>query len=450
LEQRAQPALSPALAEAQQRLVLLRQERRRERVALGLPLFTSEDGRAAFPLPSNSESVVAKLKKLPAHIGWESEPLSRWLRHTLARRAAADGQQPAFHPGDGPAPAEFQGGKSGAPLQKSAHVPETVSSTSPAGNKIKLYPDIALAMLRQEQSACGRVWLLLHHLDRQCCGWLSLEAARRQLSGPASPWRLCSGRQLRNLWHKGEGIFWQRDNGRIWLRGTARVAAALGVARLSQRPVALPVETLLQGVGIFRAHLYASFHSTRSNRNHHATRAKPVARATLQAISHVSPRSQRAYEERAGVLRQPNFAVATALRRDEKKERAWQHGRAMFSFTDQRGRQGKAGTVYLAWQLPNNYRGPHEPSSRGRQKRINQYLADLFMQGMTGNGRVAEENGRKSGRRFFGSGVMAAKTYSRTPQADLYWLDGRHANGRYTLWYLLPGQPKNQATTTGR
>jgi hypothetical protein len=41
------------------------------------------------------------------------------------------------------------------------------------------------------------------------------------------------------------------------------VAFGLGVERLSGRPVALPLEALLNGIGRFRAELYAAFHSGR-------------------------------------------------------------------------------------------------------------------------------------------------------------------------------------------
>jgi hypothetical protein len=412
--------------------VLLRQERRRERVARGLPVLTAEDGRISLPPSQKPAGAQTELQTLPPHLGWESEPLSRVLRRAQATRAGS---------AETPTDLKMEREQPCSPVQTgSLRSVLTAGDVPPLGGEIKLFPDVALAMLREEQSACGRVWLLLQHLDQQRCGWLPLTTARRYLSGSGSPWRLFSWRQLRNLWHKGEGIFWQRDCTRIWLRGTARVAAALGVTRLAQRPVLLPVPTLLQGVGTFRAHLYASFHSTRSHRQAQSGPVKPIARATLQAISHVAPRTQRAYEERASVRRQANFALATALRQDEEKERAWQHGRALFHFSDPKGKQGQPGTVYLAWQLPNHYIGPHAPSSRGRQKRINQYLADLFQKGMTGNGKVEEENGAQRRRRFHGSGLRAAKDYSRSPEDDLYWLNGQHANGRCTLWYLLPGQ----------
>lgn len=454
LEKRADQALSPALVEAQQRLLLLRQERRRQRVAQGLPLFTNEDGRASCPLPPDPNSPISAAQELaPAfalgtHLGWESERVTQSIRRALARRATLAEQQRVLHSPSRPAPPVPAAAERAQPLSSNHRTVVALPAKPPGRNEVKLYPDIALAMLRKEQSACGRVWLLLQHLDQKRCGWLPVEIIRPQLTNAASPWRLCSWRQLRNLWRQGEGIFWQRDNGRIWLRSTAKVAAALGVACLRQRPVALPLPTLLQGVGFFRAHLYASFHSARCQQRRSST-AKPIARATLQQISRVSPCSQRVYEARAGVRRQANFVVATALSCSDEKERAWQHGRALFSFTDHKGDQGRPGKRYLAWQLPNHYVGPHAPSPQGRQKRINQYLADLFMQGMTGNGKVTEENGRKGRQRFYGTGLMAAKAYNRTPQADLYWQNGGRAHASCTLWFLLPAQPKGQPATTG-
>jgi hypothetical protein len=41
---------------------------------------------------------------------------------------------------------------------------ETAADSSPtSNNSLKLYPSLALAILRQEQVATGRIWLLLRH-----------------------------------------------------------------------------------------------------------------------------------------------------------------------------------------------------------------------------------------------------------------------------------------------
>ncbi|MCZ7668743.1 MAG: hypothetical protein M5U34_16865 [Chloroflexi bacterium] len=63
--------------------------------------------------------------------------------------------------------------------------------------------------------------------------------------------------------HQGEGLFWQRDKERIWLRSAGKVAANLDVRQLNGRPVAVPVKHLLGSIGEARAYLYATFHAGR-------------------------------------------------------------------------------------------------------------------------------------------------------------------------------------------
>ena len=282
---------------------------------------------------------------------------------------------------------------------------------------IKLYPDVALGMLRQEKAAAGRIWLLLRHLDEAGRGWIEIDAARERLTRKDSPWRVCGRRQLRNLLNAGEDIFWTRRNGRIWLKSAAKTAQALGVTRLQNRPVALPVSTLLGTIGEVRAHLYASFHSGRTD--------APISRAALEEISGMQRRTQRRYERTARVRRRRNFAIGGPAAGEKGEERAWRQGNAAFQLKDYQGKQGAAGKTYLAWQLPNSYAGPHAAAAKGRQKRINRELADLFMQGMTGNG---QDN--RLTRRFCRNGRSAAKLFSRTGE-EVYW------RGKENLWYVI-------------
>ena len=95
-------------------------------------------------------------------------------------------------------------------------------------------------MLKQEQVACGRVWLLLRYLDEAGRGWVAPDEVRRLLTDRASFLYLFGERQLRKLLAQGEGLFWQRDEGHIGLAGVARVAAAVRVEKLAGKPVALP------------------------------------------------------------------------------------------------------------------------------------------------------------------------------------------------------------------
>jgi hypothetical protein len=137
---------------------------------------------------------------------------------------------------------------------------------------VKLYPDIGLGMLRREQTAAGRLWLMLRFLDREGSGQLRVDIIRDQLATRNSDLYLCGKRQLRNLLRAGDGLYWTRDAERVWLHSAARVAASLGVAQLTGRPVALPLTALLQGIGAFRAHLYAAFHSGRAKDAHDTVR----------------------------------------------------------------------------------------------------------------------------------------------------------------------------------
>lgn len=313
----------------------------------------------------------------------------------------------------------------------------------PGAATVRLYPDLGLAILRADQAAAGRIWLLLRHLDGDGRGWVSLKEARKQLTGKRSPLRVCGWRQLRNLLARGDGLFWKRDplpstTGRIWLRSVGRVAAALHVDCLRLGPVALPVAPLLESIGVVRAHFYASFHSGRSEE-------APIARSTLKQLSSVSRRTQQQYERRAGVKQQQNYAIGPPLATVDAQERAWRHGRACFPFTDRRGKRAKAGGTYLAWQLPNSYTGPHASAARGRQKQINRRLVDLFMKGITGNGRNTVDGqppaqGTASPQKcFYGNGQAAVRGYSRNPERDAYWKSPHKQSGG-SIWHLLPGE----------
>lgn len=423
------------LADAQELLQRRRRQRRQERIHNRLPVLTDAHGRL-LPLPNDCEtaSTTENATALAPHLGWESERLTQAIAAAQQRRQAAANQAAAMErrwlpppqtpaPDAGPAPA--------------------ATRPDPAAETVRLYPDVGLAMLRANQAAAGRIWLLLRHLDRDGRGWVSLAQARQQLTGRRSPLRVCGWRQLRNLLARGDGLFWKQDplrrpGARIWLRSVARVAASLEVDRLRTHPVALPVAALLESIGVVRAHLYASFHSGRSEE-------APIARSTLRRLSSVSRRTQHQYERRAGVKQQDNWAIGPSFSSAAAQERAWRQGKACFHFTDRRGKQGAAGATYLAWQLPNSYTGPHAPAARGRQKQINRRLVDLFMKGITGNGKNVVDGTPSSQETaspqkcFFGNGQAAVRGYTRNPETDAYWKSPHKQSGG-RVWHLLPGE----------
>ena len=304
--------------------------------------------------PSGPATLAEMVAALPPHLGWGGAPITAAIRAAQQRQ-----QETAVH----------------NQVRNLPHCPQPNYSSSapspdalpPSEQCVKLFPDIALGMLRQEQVAPGRVWLLLRHLDSEGRGWLRIDIIREQLTHKDSALRLCGWRQLRNLLRQGEGIFWRRDKTHLWLRSAGKAAAALGVARLVARPVALALKILRGGIGSVRAHFYASFHSGRRSQ-------QPISRRTLEAATRVAARTQRLYERETGVKRRRNMAIGERYSAENVQKRAWAHGKASFDFIDHHGRQGPEKRHYIAWHLPNSYRGCHDPSPKGRMQKINRQI----------------------------------------------------------------------------
>ncbi len=162
-------------------------------------------------------------------------------------------------------------------------------------------------------------------------------------------------------------------------------------------------------------------------------------------------RTQRVYEQRAGVEVRANMAVGERLTDKSLQERAWQHGRATFSFTDSEGKHGPAGGRYVAWRLPNSYQGPHALSPKGRMKKINHQI-DLVNSRVQGNDldrataryrtTTCEQVAVRFtfDRLFHPNGREAGRAYNRDQRRDIYWPAGRSPAGGRRLWRVLPGR----------
>ena len=349
----------------------------------------------------------AEIAKLPLHLGWGS------ARVTAVLRVAH--QQPIVH----------------APIQlPEASIIEEAPPQSLA-TTIKIYPSIALGMLRQEQTAVGRIWLLARHFDSAGSGKIRIAAFRKLIATPSAPQRVCGWRQLRNLLRQGEGVFWERDKTHLWLFSAAKTAHALGVTRLTGKPIALPVSSLLGGIGAVRAHLYASFHSGRvKETRRNGVDAMPIARETLTAVCNTSPTTQRKYEAETKLAVQQNYAIGGVVNKENAEASAWKHGAGVFTIKERNNHSVKE---YLAWQLPNTYGSSHQQRPLGRQKRINRALKDLVTQGMPGN--VEEAGELVVAKRYYANGKLAANARDRA-DGELYWHQKKGRNGR-SFWYTL-------------
>lgn len=411
-----QPEHSDALRAANARLLAQRQQRAAS-VARETPRADVAPGQHA---------AVRACSALPAHLGWHSARVTDHLRKALAARAL-DAPLP-----DAP-PAVV------IPLPSSAQ-PDPVP-TAATSDRLRAWPALLLALLRHAHAAAGRVWLLARHIDRAGRGWLPLETLRSALTTKASALRVCGQRRLRQLLAEGEGLFWQRARDRagrvrIWLTGIARVAQALGVAAID-RPIWLPVSALTGPIADVRAHFYAAFHSRRAPSGAPAAAwGNPIGRRALRQLSGRSARTQRRYDRRLGVARRSTIAVAAPYSADALREQLWQ-GHVAFEFVDSRGHQGPPGARYVAWRLPNQYRGCHPHAPRGRQRTINRQLrgqparqpatTDLVMQRGRGNGQTGQTNGIRV--KLFHRAARVAQHRRH----DHYWPAGDAG-----VWHVIP------------
>ena len=380
---------------------------------------------ARTPSESSPESVsIFKLvSQLPSHLGWGSEAASKTIRTALHRRVLAATEVKADQPISLPMSDESHW--AGQPLG----VHESTSAgtqlrLSVDGDTIKHYPAIGIGALKEEQATLYRVWLACRYLDGAGSGWVSLIQMRAEFASHRSKLRLCGWRRLRQILGKGNGRFWDWDKarGRVWLFGAARVAAHLGVSRLAGQPVALPMTAITEGIGDFKAHLYAAWHSGRHTDN-------PISRSQQHLITSVPERTQRHYGKVARIGRQTNMAIGGKYTSEEVKKQAWQRGRAVFQFTDHQGQQGRKGASYVAWHLPNSYIGPHSGTAKGRQRKINRELKDLVDKEAQGNG------GKRLRKCYYANGGEAGQAYNRQSACDLYWpFVGQKGRHRVNLW----------------
>lgn len=350
-------------------------------------------------LSAVQEHAAAALAALPLHLGWESARFSSVLR--THSRSAGSGLAAGGAPEDNALRIV---------IKQSTHKTPT-PNLKPT---VKAYPTILNAILKQEQAAAGRVWLLCRYLDSDGRGWLPVEALRHALTrrkAEGGRWKaensscilhpssfpVLGWRRLRQILGQGKGIFWERDDaGRLWVFGAARVAATLGVARLQNRPILLPIAELTGTMGQVRALFYAAFHAGRPE-------GQPISRATITAVTGVPARTQFHYEETARIRRQRNFTIGAGWGRASAENDAYQHGNAVFQFIDYRGRHGKCGQTYAARQLPNSYTSTLQACTRGRQRKVNARLADLVTWG------AGERPKTVFTRRFWRSGKAAIR-----------------------------------------
>ncbi len=306
-------------------------------------------------------AVSAEMPAIPSHLGWHS---SRFSTSSPEETQAEESTERAFNL------SVISVGK-GEPPQKSL--------TPTSSTTLQVYPTLLTAILKSEQAAAARVWLLCRYLDQTGRGWLSVETMRAQLTKNGSPLRVIGWRRLRQILQTGQNQFWERDGeGRIWLYGQRKVCVQFGVTRLTERRVALPLTKLLGSIGTVRAAFYASFHAGRDS--------NPISRQTIADIAGVSERVQRDYDRRMGVDIRPNFTIVSEFSAETQRDQTYQTGVAHFTLTDHKGRWGRKSARYNARQLPNSYQLNWQQAKTNQRKKLNQQLKqDLALNRTQGN-----------------------------------------------------------------
>ena len=224
--------------------------------------------RCSPPDPNPTKLNEISWHTLPDHLGWESIHLTRLMKRR--RRHLADAAKP------GATVLEKCPGYEAAPIIEEALAAPARTQLVNARPTLPVSPDIALAILKANQAAAGRLWYLLRCLDKQGRGWLHLTNIRQLIADKNSDYHVCGRRQLRNLLQAGTPLFWQIEGDRLWLRRPARVAAHLGLEKVVYRPVAIPHTQFLGPLKQVKAYLYATLHSTRTPNSPHHKRAPTV------------------------------------------------------------------------------------------------------------------------------------------------------------------------------
>ena len=323
------------------------------------------------------EASVGSVTDLPAHLGWGSTAVSQAIRYAQARKEKTLSQKINF---------EDIGCVMGDACSVKSHASPITHQTRK--NYVLHYPSLGLAALQQSDVPCYRVWLMCRYLDDTGRGMVDVAQLKEELTSLDAHLRLFSWKRLRQILYAGNGRFWHwhQENNQLWLVGVAKLAVALNVSKLVGKRVQLPVKTITAGISQFKAHLYAAWHSGRHSEN-------PISRAVQRQLTEIPERTQRRYGRIANIKTTKNFAIGARVSPKKLEQAAWQRGNAIFEFIDQKGKFGVENGRFLAWQLPNQYEGPHQQAQFGRQRKINkqlrqqqeQQLKDLVEIGAQGN-----------------------------------------------------------------
>ena len=292
---------------------------------------------------------------------------------------------------------------------------------------LKLHPDLALATMRNKQDRLYRVWVLARALNPQGSSYVeivSIQAAVKECSlqglGP---------RTLARLLKQGDGVWWTRRKGCIYLHSLLRVCVALEVEKLRYNPMPVAYRWL-KTLKVFRAACYASPFPSGS------FWSNPISRRVLEDWAGKTGRTQRNYDKALGKYIEKRENVATT-------GIPLKHGTEIPDghFVDKVIVNGEEVLVLLK-RLPNSFRVEFTKATRGMTRQVNRQLKQL----------VCQEKTSTRKRLFYQDATAAHRRIQRAEEGDWLAVKGVEAGahkvsqtrGGSVLWtpvQVCNGQP---------
>jgi len=279
---------------------------------------------------------------------------------------------------------------------------------NPRLTHLKTYPDLSAAALAQGRDREYRLWLLARFADPEGSGRVPIS----RLQDLTSDMRGTSDAVVCRLLQAGEGTFWTvyRHGGRRYLklRGLANVCEALGLDKLGANPVYIELRYARSLKAFRSAILYSRFADDEPS--------NPISRKTIEDISGVKPRTQRAYARALGDRLDVKQNAATT-------SREWRRGDDVPEghFVDI-----VDGGARVLMRLPNSYQAAFLTAPRGMIRHVNRRLRGQAS-------RTGGEAERNVSRYFYRDSRSAVRRMQRLEEGDRFYNLGGDIDGKKTV-----------------
>lgn len=304
-----------------------------------------------------------------------------------------------------------------------------------AHNLLKVDPELARLAIVLHLAAQLRIWLVAREVDRDSWsgrGWLARDELRRTLQQQGIRY---SKRHIRRLLAEGEGLFFNLDGERVYLRGYRYVSEHLTEAappetRATNLPGARAVYVMAQGsLQAWQERLYLSWLYSRAA----ATIPAPTLMISREVLALLFGRSQdtlRRWEER--LIRQRKLEVKENFAQSRDRRDAPAHAVEYLAETPQ------GDEIRWRWQLPNTYviRGVREHAHRGQGRKVRRAVQAV--------NQPAQKAGRVA-RIYYADCKAVHKARRRHGEAKRYVWRGVHWRSKAGIWEPSDGGYHTQA-----